>query len=202
MKNSLIQEGSLIRYSHRIKFNEGVESPTFRDELKEAFPDQTWRVRDSSNGGARIARFIKSLGQFMTLVGLTALLVGGVGVSNAVQSYLGGKTDTIATFKILGATGRTILITYLSQILLIASFAITGGLFVGASLPLLAGELLKDSLPIDFKLSVYVKPLILAAYYSISVALIFTLMPLGRAVQVSAAGLFRQTGPPLLRLLP
>ena len=45
---------------------------------------------------------------FLTLVGLTALLVGGVGVGNAVRSYLDGKTATIATLKCLGASGRLI----------------------------------------------------------------------------------------------
>lgn len=193
LENTLIKPGSLVRYYNRIKLNQDVTKENFRDDIKENFPDQGWRVRDSSSGGSGLRRFVGRMGQFMALVGLTALLVGGVGVSNAVRSYLDGKRDTIASYKILGATGRTILLTYLGQILLIASAAILPGLITGALLPVVAGELLRDSLPVDLTMAIYAKPLILAAFYSYLVAMIFTLWPLGKAVQIPAARLFRQT---------
>lgn len=192
-ENTLVKPGSLVRYYNRIKLNQSITTKKFRDNIKKNFPDQSWRVRDSSSGGSGLRRFVGRMGQFMALVGLTALLVGGVGVGNAVRSYLDGKTDTIATYKILGGTGRIILITYLGQILLIASGAILLGLITGAVLPMMVGEFLKDNLPVDLNMSIYPKPLILAAFYSFLVAMIFTLWPLGKAVQVPAAQLFRQT---------
>ena len=191
--NALIQPGSMIRYHNRIKLNQNVTVSLLKNNLKENFPDHTWRVRDSSSGGSGLRRFVGRMGQFMTLVGLTALLVGGVGVSNAVRSYLSEKTNTIATYKILGATSQVILLTYLGQILLIATGAILLGLITGALLPIAAGAFLKDSLPVEFNGAIYPKPLMLAAFYSYSVALIFTLWPLGKATQVPAAQLFRQT---------
>ncbi|PCI48464.1 MAG: glycosyl transferase family 1 [Alphaproteobacteria bacterium] len=192
-ENTLVKPGSLVRYYNRIKLNQSVRYKNFKDNIKKKFPDQGWRVRDSSSGGAGLRRFVSRMGQFMALVGLTALLVGGVGISNAIRSYLDGKRDTIATYKILGGTGRVILLTYLAQILIIASAAILLGLITGALLPMAGGELLKDSLPVDLNMSIYPKPLILAAFYSFLVAMIFTLWPLGKAVQVPAARLFRQT---------
>ena len=53
---------------------------------------------------------------FLTLVGLTALLVGGVGVSNAVRAYLEAKGTTIATLKCLGAPNRTVFQIYLGAV--------------------------------------------------------------------------------------
>ncbi len=193
-ENTLAKPGSLARYYNRILLNQSVSTEIFRENIMKNFPDKGWRIRDSNNGGgAGLKRFISRMGQFMTLVGLTALLVGGVGVSNAVRSYLDGKRNTIATYKILGGTGRVILMTYLGQILLIASGAIMVGLITGAVLPMMLSELLKGNLPVELNLSIYPKPLILAAFYSFLVALIFTLWPLGKAVQVPAARLFRQT---------
>lgn len=192
-ENSLVKPGSLVRYYNRVKLNQSITVINFKDNLKKTFPEKTWRVRDSSSGGGGLRRFVSRMGQFITLVGLTALLVGGVGVSNAVRSYLDGKTDTIATYKILGGTGRLILMTYLGQILFIASGAILLGLIIGAGVPMMVGGLLKDSLPVELTLSLYPKPLILAAFYSFMIAIIFTLWPLGKAVQVPAARLFRQT---------
>src|SRR3546814_10284420 len=74
-----------------------------------------------------IGRFINRLTLFLTLVGLTALLVGGVGVGNAVRSYLEGKTATIATLKCLGAPGRLIFQVYMAQILALALVGIVVG---------------------------------------------------------------------------
>ncbi len=193
LENTLIKPGSLVRYYNRIKLNQDITADNFRDNIKKKFPDQGWRVRDSSSGGSGLRRFVGRMGQFMVLVGLTALLVGGVGVSNAVRSYLDGKRDTIATYKILGGTGRTILLTYLGQILLIASGAILLGLITGAILPMIVGEFMQESIPVDLNMTIYAKPLILAAFYSYLVAMIFTLWPLGKAVKVPAARLFRQT---------
>jgi len=192
-ENSLIQPGSLVRYYNRIKLNQSVDSGKLIKNIKLDYPDHAWRVRDSRHGGGGLQNFVGTMGQFMTLVGLTALLVGGVGVSNAVRAYLEEKTNSIATYKILGATGRTILLTYLGQILIMASFAIVLGLVTGAALPIIAGEFLKDSLPVALNLTVYAKPLLLAGFYSLSIAVIFTLWPLGQAVQIPAARLFRQT---------
>ena len=192
-ENDLVKPGSLVRYYNRIKLNQSINLGNFKNNIKKNFPDQGWRVRDSSSGGSGLRRLVGRMGQFMALVGLTALLVGGVGVSNAVRSYLDGKRDTIATYKILGGSGNLILLTYLGQILLIASGAILVGLITGAVLPMMAGDFLKDSLPVDLNMSIYPKPLILAAFYSFLVAMIFTLWPLGKAVQVPAARLFRQT---------
>ena len=192
-ENSLVQPGSLIRYYNRIKLNQGIDTKNLKSNIKENYPYHGWRVRDSNSGGTGLRRFVGRMGQFMTLVGLTALLVGGVGVSNAVRSYLDNKTDTIATYKILGGTGRMILAIYLGQILIIASGAIILGLITGALVPLLVGQFITDSLSVDFNLALYPKALMLAAFYSYVVAMIFTLWPLGRAVQTPAARLFRQT---------
>ena len=58
---------------------------------------------------------IERFSQFLTLVGLTALVVGGVGVANAVRAYLDGKRGVIATFKSLGAPGGFVFAVYLVQ---------------------------------------------------------------------------------------
>ena len=52
----------------------------------------------------QVTRTLERLRQFLTLIGLTALLVGGVGVANAVATYIDRRRKVIATFKSLGAT--------------------------------------------------------------------------------------------------
>lgn len=193
-ETKLIQPGSLVNYYYRLKLPKTSDVNIFRNELTEAFADAKWQLRDTSNGGGgQIKRFVDNMGQFMTLVGLTALLVGGVGVSNAVHNYLNRKTDTIATFKILGATSGVIFRTYLAQIMIIAALAISLGLVVGGFTPLLISDVLSDQLPVPLREQFFIRPLIKAAFYSSMICLIFTLWPLARAKSVPAARLFRDT---------
>ena len=84
------------------------------------FPQAGWAIRTRSNAAPALSSNIERFSQFLTLVGLTALVVGGVGVANAVRAYLDGKRGVIATFKSLGASGGFVFTVYLVQILIIA----------------------------------------------------------------------------------
>lgn len=187
----LITFGSLVEYNYRLRLVDGADAKLYEETIEEAFPDSDWRVRNKSSGGGSAQRFIDRMGQFMTLVGLTALLVGGVGVSNAVHGYLNSKTNTIATFKILGAQSETIFQIYLQQILIMAAISIVLGLFVGGALPFLFADFLESKMPIEISREFYFAPLAVAAFYSILISLIFTLWPLAKAKNISARQLFR-----------
>src|SRR3546814_7728273 len=114
---TLVPYPTLFRSHHRLRLDSGVTPEAMRAALGERFPQAAWRIRDTTEAAPGIGRFITRLSLFLTLVGLTALLVGGVGVGNAVRSYLEGKTATIATLKCLGAPGRLIFQVYMAQIL-------------------------------------------------------------------------------------
>ena len=81
-------------------------------------------MRDDRDAAPSLRRTIDQLTMFLTLVGLTALLVGGVGVGNAVRAWLDGRLATIATLKCLGAPGRLIFQTYLLQVLVLSGLGI------------------------------------------------------------------------------
>ena len=106
-----------------------------RERLKSALAPAGFQIQDRSNGAPGTRRFIERLGQFLTLVGLAALIVAGIGVGNGVASYLDGKRGTIATLKLLGATSRTLFLSYLLQIGLVALGATVAGLAAGALIP-------------------------------------------------------------------
>ncbi len=90
------------------------------DEARERFPQAGWEIRSRHNASPSLERNIERFTQFLTIVGLTALLVGGVGVGNAVHSHLEKKRESIATMKALGATGRRIFAIYLTQAMIVA----------------------------------------------------------------------------------
>ena len=196
-ETGLIQPGSMIHYHYRLKLNSGVAVPQFREEVEEVFPEAGWRILDSRRAAPRVNRFIDRLTLFMTLVGLTSLLVGGVGVGNAVRSYLDGKSGTIATLKCLGAPGALIFRVYMLQILVMAGIAIVAGLLLGSTLPWIASALLGDSLGWEAVTGIFPLPLAIAAIFGVLTAVTFSLWPLARARSVSAASLFRDLVSPI-----
>ncbi|MCH8138620.1 MAG: FtsX-like permease family protein [Proteobacteria bacterium] len=198
----LVQPGSLIHHHYKVGLAPGMDVDRWTAKLTAAFPDAGWRFRTVKNPVPRIARFVERFGLFLTLIGLGALLIGGIGVGNAVKSYLDGKTSTIATLKCLGAPAKLIFRTYLIQVMVMAAAGIALGLIIGAALPALAVSAFKAYLPVDPRFGLHGEPLALGAAYGVLTALGFTLWPLARARQISAAGLFRDLVSPDRRRPP
>ncbi len=195
----LLRPGSLIRYNYRARLPVGEDPAAWVAALRAAFPDTGWRVRGLGDAAPGLRHWLGHIQVYLTLVGLTALLVGGVGVANAVRSYLDGRVATIATFKCLGADGGFIFRVYLAQILIIALVGILLGLTVGALAPWVLSDLLADRLHVAGRPGLFAAPLLLAAGFGLLTALAFSLWPLARAREVPAAGLFRDLVAPARR---
>jgi len=190
----LVQPGSLVYYHYRVQLPDGVAAGPWRDRLDSAFPDAGWRVRGLDDAAPGLTRMVGRVTLFMTLVGLTALLVGGVGIANAVRAYLDGKRATIATLKTLGAPARLVFQTYMAQVMALALGGIAGGLTLGAAVPLVAGPVLGSYLNFDLAVGLYARPLAMAALFGVLTTVAFTLWPLARAQAIPAAALFRDAG--------
>ncbi len=189
--SGLEQPGSLIYYHYRMTLPQDVSIADWKEDLQAAHPKAGWRLRDLDSAAPGIERFVERVSLFMTLVGLTALLVGGVGVANAVRSYLDSKTATIATLKCLGAPGRLVFQVYLLQIMALSLLGIAGGLLLGGIAPSIAGPLLSAQLNFDITGGLHLRPLALAALFGLLTTLAFGLWPLARAQALPAATLFR-----------
>ena len=193
----LIQPGSLfsVAYKVRLAVPAGDDAlAALRDRATAEFPEAGWSVRTRTNAAPALSSNIERFSQFLTLVGLTVLVVGGVGVANAVRAYLDGKRGVIATFKSLGASGGFVFLVYLVQIMLIAGLGIAIGLVVGAAMPYVVGALLSSVIPVPTEGGLYPAALAMAALFGFLVTLAFALMPLGRARDVPATALFREMG--------
>jgi len=192
-RTQLIQPGSLVQYEYRIALPPGVSPAAFARDLRAAYDDGGWRIRDAAEASPGVNRFLDRAASFLTLAGLTALLVGGIGVATGVRAWLDQRSRTIATLRCLGAPARVIFATYLIQVLALAALGILVGLVAGQGLMLLAAHLLKDTLPVPPRLGIYLLPLAQAALYGLLTALAFALWPLGRAREIPGAALFRDT---------
>jgi putative ABC transport system permease protein len=187
----LVQPGTQISYEYRLRLPATTPLIAFKKALTNKFPEAGWRIRDRTTAAPSAERFINRTAQFLTLVGLTALLIGGVGAGNAVRGYLGGKTTIIATLKCIGAERRLIFLTWLTEIAVMTGAAILIGLTIGAILPAALSAALAELLPVPLRIALYPEPLLIASCYGILVSAAFSLWPLARACSVSPGSLFR-----------
>ncbi len=190
-RTGLLQPGALYETKYRIRLNPGVVPGEAVDQLKERFPTAGFEYKDRDRAAPGAVRFFERMGQFLALIGLAALVIAGIGVSNGVASYLGQKRGGIATFKILGATSADISRIYLLQIGAAALIAVLAGLVVGAVLPIAFVALAGDLLPVAPGFGIHPLPLATSAAYGVLIAFAFAMPPLARARTHPAAAQLR-----------
>lgn len=187
----LIQPGSLLRYGYRVKLPDKAQVAQLKSALEERFPAAGWRIRSWREAAPRVRNFLDRMETNLTLLGLCSLLVGGLGVTGAVRGYLGAKIHNIATLKCLGATRTTIFTTYLLQILFLGGVGSGAGLAFGSSIPWLLVRIYGADFPLPMAPGIYPEIWLLAMLYGLLIAMLFSLLELGKACQVSPATLFR-----------
>lgn len=195
-RTGLLEPGSLFRASYRVKLPADVAPVAAAKALKAALPGTSWTLTDRTNSAPGTRQFIDRLGQFLTLVGLTALVVAGVGVGNGVTAYLAAKSTTIAALKAMGAGSGVVFRSYGAQIGLVALVAVVIGAALGAAVPWVIVQAAGDALPVPPTLAVYPWPLLTAAAYGLLIAAGFAVLPLVRARDLPAARLLRDTVEP------
>jgi putative ABC transport system permease protein len=190
-RSGLEIEGSLITYSYRIVFSTATTEQAFAASLVKAFPSGRWEVRNRGDAARQVQRFVDQATSFLVLVGLTALIVGGVGAGQAVGAFIERRRATIATLKALGAEGSHIFLIYLLQVVAVALIGILIGLVIGAALPFVVQHFAGDAIPAPAHYAIYPVPLLMAALFGLLSAFGFAILPLGRARDIAPAGLFR-----------
>jgi putative ABC transport system permease protein len=196
----LLQPGSLVRWHYRLRLPQSDATDAMAKEVttqaRAQFPEAGWDIRNRTNASPQLERNVERFTQFLTIVGLTALLIGGVGVGNAVKSHLDRRREVIATMKALGASGRRVFAVYLTQVLLLAAVGGMIGMALGAILPFLIAWTFGAIIPLPIVAGLHPAELVLALIYGMLTALAFALWPLGRAHDVPVGALFRDAVEP------
>ena len=193
--SGLLAEGSLFDSAYRLRLAPGADLAALQADAEARFADRGLQWRDRRDGAPGVGRFVDRLGDFLILLGLAGLAVGGIGVAAAVRAHVESRVATIATLRTLGATGGTVLAVYLTEIGLLAIAGVAIGLGLGAALPLLAAPF-AGRLPVPAAFGVNARPLAEAALYGLLAAFAFSLWPLARVRDIRPAALFRDEAAP------
>ncbi len=189
----ILGPGVLARYQYKLLLG-STPFDAAAAGLRTAFPDAGWQIDAPTDATTDLAQFFTLFGRFLVIVGLSSLVVGGVGVSSAISAYITERQRAIATFKALGATGARLLTHYAIQLTVLSAVGIGLGLVLGAMLTLLALPIIGGLVGLPLSAVIDLPALLVAAGFGGLTAFAFGLVPLWRVLKLRPAMLFRSAG--------
>ncbi|HYF91105.1 MAG TPA: FtsX-like permease family protein [Symbiobacteriaceae bacterium] len=191
-KAELIQLGSRARFKYLFKLADDTQVEQLRADLKEAFKEQRPSIADFREANPQVKRFLDRMTDFLSLVSLVALLVGGLGVANATRAFLQQKLDSIAIMKCVGGTNRKILLIYLTQMLLLSLAGSALGVLLGYTVQLVMPQVVGPI--VNLTIELHLQPIV--ALQGLAVGLVtsvlFTLLPLSAIADIKPGLVFRR----------
>ncbi|MBI2537567.1 MAG: FtsX-like permease family protein [Gemmatimonadetes bacterium] len=188
----LLRTGSLARYLAYLKLDPPAEVQRFLNRNNQTFRQHNVGYDTVAERESELTNSLDVLARFLGLVGLVALLLGGVGVASAVNVFAKEKLEIAAILRCLGATQRTVFAIYLLQAgamgLLGAALGVVLGMVVQWQLP----RLLADFLPIAVPVGVDYPSIVVGLGVGVWVALVFALLPLLSIRDVSPLAAIRK----------
>ncbi len=197
-RTGLVRPGSRVGYRTLIRLPEGRDAEASSDRLALRLGDSTVRVRTYAQAQPGFRRFWTQLTMYLSLTGLVALLVGGIGVAVSVRAFVTEKLETIAVLKCLGARWRDVFATYLAQTALLGLGGSLAGAALGSALQPVLAPLLERLVPIRVDLLVSPRAVLNGLAAGVSVTLLLSLLPLLEIRRVPPALILRSQAEPAL----
>ncbi len=136
------------------------------------------RVRTVADTERDFTEAVARLADFLSVIGLIALLLGGIGVASGVHAFVVSKIDTVAVLRCLGASSRQVLTLYVLQAGVMGLVGATAGTALGVAIQLALPGAVKDFLPLDVSPTLEWRAIGLGLAIGVWVALVFALRPL------------------------
>ncbi|HEY5440708.1 MAG TPA: FtsX-like permease family protein [Gemmatimonadaceae bacterium] len=177
-ETSLLMFGSRSDHKTLLKLPPALPPSRFIFRFKERLEKDQVRYRTAAETEFNLTQAIDQLRDFLSVLGLVALLLGGIGVASGVNAFVMRKIDTVAILRCLGATSRQVLMIYLLQAVAMGFLGAAFGALLGIGLQLGLPHVLADFLPVDVKVTIEPIALLTGLFVGVWVALVFALNPL------------------------
>ncbi len=197
-KFGLDSGGSFLDHEYRIKFtnsNQAAEQEKLVRSIVEF--DDSIETRVPGESGQSLNRVIDNFSNFLNLVSVSAMVIAGIGISNTLLSFVNQSNTSIAVKKSIGFSSGFIQTMYFYEIMLILILTSVIAYLIGVYSPLLANELLPESLGIDLEPSFSFLGFLNIFFIGLLVVLIFSIPSLYSISEIKAGALFRNTFNPV-----
>jgi len=177
-RSGLIQFGSRLSESFLFRLPSQGLGLEEAEQIVKGGLQRHAHIADYRNPNPSVARGLDRMANFLSLIGLLALLVGGLGVATTIHTYLQQRLDSIAILKCLGGRSRQILRIYLLQGLLLGAAGSLLGVGLGYLVQMLFPPLLKGLIELPTHLELAPGVALQGFAIGIVATLLFLLPPL------------------------
>ncbi|MBC7894820.1 MAG: FtsX-like permease family protein, partial [Cytophagaceae bacterium] len=192
----LLTFGSRADYDAFVRLPAGTSPETWLEPLRAPLDSVGIRARTVSQRESSITESIDQLADFLGIVGIIALLLGGVGVASGVNAWVARKIDIVAVLRCVGATSRQVMLIYATQAALMGLLGAMVGAAIGVGIQFALPGLIKDYLPVDVTTRLEPVAIGTGILLGVWIALAFALRPLVAIRRISPLQAIRRTVDP------
>ena len=196
-ETALLGFGSRVDYAAFFMLPDEARVEALIADNRETFREERVRTETAAEQQRDVSRALERLSSYLGLVGIFALLLGGIGVASAMGAYVSEKVDTVAVLRCLGATARQVLAVYLAQAAVMGLAGAAIGAAVGGALQWVLPRLAGDLLPVQAAVTVDGVSMLVGMLIGVTTAVAFALLPLLQVRAVSPLGALRRRVEPL-----
>ena len=188
----LLISGSRGEYDAYAKLSSGSPDELVKS-LQTRLDTAQLRARTIRQQESNITEDITDMSNFLGLVGIIALLLGGVGVASGVNAWVMRKIDTVAILRCLGATTRQVMTIYLTQAMVMGLLGAAIGAALGIVIQFLLPGVLNGVLPVDVTVRLEPRAIAMGMLLGLWIAFAFAMRPLIALRRVSPLQALRRS---------
>jgi putative ABC transport system permease protein len=184
-ETGLLVFGSRAEYETLFRLPPELSTARFVGRFEKRLTSDRIRLRTVAENEYNLTESIDQLRDFLGIVGLISLLLGGIGVASGVHAFVTRKIDTVAVLRCLGATSRQVLAVYVIQAAAMGLVGASVGALLGIAVQFAIPSVVEEFLPVDVRVQLTPRAILLGLGIGVWVALIFALRPLVALRRVS-----------------
>lgn len=170
--------GSRARYRVLLKAR-GNRMDDLVRELRKDFESQPLvNVRSFRYSQDRMSESLTQVEDYLSLVGLIILVLGGIGISSVTRVFIQQKMKSIAILKCLGGRNAPVMSAYLAQILALGLAGSLLGLLLARVAAFLIPRYFTGRLPFDIEFGLTLPAIAQGLAIGLLITLLFSLLPL------------------------
>ena len=174
----LLAFGSRAQYETFVKLPRTIDPQVVARSNGSVLRGERVTIHTIADDRDSLTRGLIRLGNYLGLVALAALLLGGLGVASAVHVFVRQQLDSIAVLRCLGATSWQLLGVYLLQALAMGFAGSVLGALLGVGLQQLMPYVVHDFLPVSVRVQPSPHAIVVGMISGLWTAGVFAILPL------------------------
>lgn len=197
IERSAVEAAGLTGFASRarrrllFKTKEG-EMETLASRLNAELKNKVNSIKTYRDSQENVKQNLDRAENYMSLMGLVILVLGGIGISNVTRVFVEQKKKAIAVMKCLGGKGRQITSAYVLQVLVLGLAGSLLGVFLARLVMLFVSKYYAASLPRSVSYGLTVGAVAQGVSIGLLISILFSALPLLRIRRIRPNMLLRE----------